>query len=72
MISELKDHLVSIAIGVRFGPNFSVEDHLGRIVDSILYSKDSFFNPAMFSSVVSDGEKRLYNEKTLDSLRISD
>lgn len=46
--TELKSHLAYIAIGVRFRPNFVIEDNLGKIIDEILYSKDSFYNPQFF------------------------
>lgn len=72
MINDVKDYLVAIAIGIRFRANFALEDKLGKIVDDILYTKDSLFNPLMFPTVVSDPvEKRLINETTGDSLRIN-
>lgn len=71
MIEDVNKYLVGLVIAIRFGPKFSVEDNLGKIVDSILYSKDAYFNPTMFPRVLSDGEKRLYNESSSDSLRVN-
>ena len=72
MITNVKDYLVSIAIGIRFRSNFSLEDKLGSVIDEILYAKDSFFNPRMFPRVLSDTTgKVLINEETGNSLRIN-
>jgi hypothetical protein len=71
MIASLNDFLIGIALGVRFRANFSVEDQLGKIVDTILYSKGAFFNPSIFPQVSSMvGSKALVNPKTNDNLRI--
>lgn len=72
MINKLDDYLIGLAIGIRFRANFSIEDQLGRILDVILYSRDSFFNPKVFPKVGSAavGQKVMFNEKTDDQLRI--
>ncbi len=71
MIESLDEFLVGVVIGIRFRANFSVEDQLGRMVDRILYSKDSFFNSDVFPRANSTvGQKTLLNPDTLDSLRI--
>jgi hypothetical protein len=71
MIEKLDDYLVGIAIGVKYRVNFSVEDQLGSILDSILYSKDSYFNYKVFPRVGGTlGKRILINEKTDDQLRI--
>lgn len=71
MISSLDDSLIGIALGVRFRANFSVEDQLGKIVDTILYSRGAFFDPTIFPQVNSMvGTKTLINTKTKDNLRI--
>ena len=71
MIENLEENLTGIAIGVRFRANFSIEDQIGRIIDQILYSKDSFFNPDIFPLVQSGiGKRQLANEETMDSLKI--
>lgn len=68
---QLMESLVNIALGIRFRANFSIEDQLGQIVDRILYSKDSFFNPKIFPSVAGGvGRKVLINNKTADQLTI--
>ena len=71
MIKDLDEHLVGIAIGVRFRPNFSIEDQLGRIADTILYSENSFFDPSVFPrATTSAPSKELLNEDTGDRLFI--
>ena len=71
MIENLNESLIGIVIGIRFRANFAIEDQLGRIVDEILYSKNSFFNPSVFPVVQSGaGQKLLINEETGDYLRI--
>lgn len=72
MLSNLQDYLIGIAIGIRFRANFTIEDQLGNIVDKILYSKNSYFNPQMFPMVLSRvNEKILTKEETGDTLRIN-
>jgi hypothetical protein len=70
-LDRLDDYLGGIAIGVRFRANFGIEDQLGRIIDTILYSDDSFFNPKVFPGVAAElGEKSLLNTKSGDYLKI--
>lgn len=72
MIENVSDYLVSIAIGVRFRSNFSIEDNSGQIIDRILYSKNAFFNPRFFPRLDSIGRERiLLNDETEDTLRIN-
>jgi len=71
MIEKTNDYLIGIAIGVRFRANFSIEDQLGKIVDTILYTKKSFFNPEVFPQVRNMiGRKMLFNELTEDKIHI--
>jgi len=71
MIGNIEDYLIGIAIGIRFRTNFVVEDQLGKIADTILYSKDAFFNPRVFpKATTSAATKELYNEQTQDYLHI--
>ena len=68
---QLSESLISMVIGIRFRANFSIEDQLGQIVDQILYSKDSYFNPKKFPLVQSGvGRKVLANQSTGDQLTI--
>ncbi len=68
---QLSESLISMVVGIRFRANFSIEDQLGQIVDRILYSKDSYFNPKKFPLVKSGvGRKLLVNESTGDKLTI--
>lgn len=70
-ISELEPYLAGIVIGVRYRANFAVDDQLGRIVDQILYKKNSFFNFRVFPNVSSGiNDKALENNQTNDRLRI--
>jgi hypothetical protein len=71
MIKNLSDYLSGIAIGVRYRPNFIIEDKAGEIVDSILYPENSLFNPKVFPEVeTSFGGKTLINQKTEDKIQI--
>ena len=70
MIEKLDKYLIGIAAGIRFNPNFSIEDQMGSILDTILYSSDSFFNPIIFPEVSTPipGQKVLHNKATGDRL----
>lgn len=69
---NLKEHLISVALGIKFRANFVIEDKLGNIVDRILYSRNSFFNPQFFPYVQNNvNEKILTNDKTGDNLKIN-
>lgn len=71
MIEKNKGYFIGIVLGIRFRANFSIEDQLGKIVDTILYSKNSFFNPDIFPNVRNlIGRKMLFNEITQDKLSI--
>jgi|GEM_PF-698776 len=71
MIENLEDYLVGIVVGIRFRANFTIEDQLGKIVDTILYSNDSFFNPNIFPHVRAGVcQKHLVNPETDDRLTI--
>jgi hypothetical protein len=72
MATQLKKYLSSIAIGIRFGPSFSICDALGKFSDHLLYSEDSFFNSKLFPLVTKGPlEIRLENPKTGDYLSLS-
>jgi hypothetical protein len=71
MITNLNESLVAIAVGMRFRANFSIEDQIGKIVDTILYADKSFFNPILFPKVRSlIGRKMLFNEESDHNLTI--
>lgn len=71
MIEDLNEYLLGIAIGVRFRPNFSIEDQLGIIADTILYSDNSFFGPTVFPKATPLAtSKVLSNETSTDRLVI--
>lgn len=72
MIDNLGKYRIGIAIGVRYRANFSLEDQLGNIVDRILYEKDSFFGPKVFTGVINKvNEKILINDNSKDHLVIN-
>lgn len=72
MTLDINKYLVGIVIGLRFAPNFTIRDNFGKLSDMILYRKDSFFNPTMFSILASVVEQTaLSNEKTGDTLIIN-
>ena len=72
MIDNLGKYRIGIAIGVRYRANFSLEDQLGNIVDRILYKKDSFFGPKVFTGVINKvNEKILINDNSKDHLVIN-
>jgi hypothetical protein len=68
---DIKNYFIGLAIGVRFRANFSIEDQMGSIVDEILYSRNSYFNPKVFPQVQSQiGSKILFNKNTQDRMEI--
>ena len=67
----LEANLIGVSVGIRFRANFALDDQLGRIVDSVLYPNNSFFNPQFFPTVLSEITKRtLVNNKTENLLII--
>ena len=71
MIGNLEEFLTGVAVGVRFRANFSIEDQIGKIADTLLYSKNSYFSPNVFPQVQNMvGSKQLLNTKTMDRLQV--
>lgn len=72
-MDNLKKSLIGLAIGIKFRPNFSIEDKLGEILDVFLYEKGSIFGPKFFPRTKNNGvvERVLYNPDTNDSLLIN-
>jgi len=71
MISNLSEYLIGFAAGIRFRANFSIEDQLGKILDTILYAQKSYFNPNVFPKVGNNvGQRIMYNPTTDDKLSI--
>ncbi|EIM65319.1 hypothetical protein [Desulfobacter postgatei] len=71
MIENLSEYLIGVAAGIRFRANFSIEDQLGKILDTILYAQDSYFNPKVFPRVANNvGQRIMYNSATDDKLSI--
>jgi hypothetical protein len=72
MIKNLDSYLKGIVLGIRFRPNFSIEDRLGEIADTILYSKNSIFSPKIFPETETSLEgKTLLNRDTEDNIQIN-
>jgi hypothetical protein len=72
MIQKLGNYLDGIVLGVRFRPNFILEDKSGEIIDSILYSENTFFGTEVFPEVETSFEgKILFNRKSDDSFKIN-
>ena len=71
MIENLDDYLIGVSLGIRFRANFSIEDQLGTIADTILYSPDSYFDSEIFPKVITQpGAKILINDITQDYINI--
>jgi len=70
-MEDINEYFIGMALGVRFRANFSIEDQMGSIVDTILYSKNSFFGPSIFPKVKGLlGSKILFNELTQNKIHI--
>jgi len=70
-MEDINEYFIGMALGVRFRANFSIEDQMGSIVDTILYSKNSFFGPSIFPKVKGFlGSKILFNELTQNKIHI--
>lgn len=73
-IESVVEYLNSIALGIRFRPNFSLGDKFGTITDEILYSKNSYFGPKFFPTAhhaLGGTDRALKNEDTGDSLTLN-
>lgn len=69
---KLSENLVGIAIGIKYRPNFAIEDKIGEISDELLYRKDSLFNYLIFPNSRNGlGEKILNNPDTGDRIVIN-
>ncbi len=72
MIQKLDTYLNGIVLGVRFRPNFILEDKSGEIIDAILYSKNTIFSTEVFPEVETSVEgKTLFNRDSEDSFKIN-
>jgi len=68
--ARLDEGLIAMAVGIRHGPNFSIEDHSGEIVDKILFSKGTSFGPDVFpkclhranGKILADSEEESENK----------
>ncbi len=69
----MKENFHSLAFGIRFRPNFKIEDELGSIIDEILYESNSkVFTPKNFPFTRNGiNEKILINNDTGNYLLIN-
>ncbi len=65
VMKNIEKYLDSIVIGIRYRPNFAIMDKFGFIIDSILYSKKSYFNEQYFPFVHhgTPNERILYHNE---------
>ena len=62
----------SVAMGVRYEPQYRIGDSMGTLVDSILHAAGGPYNPAFFPlSNASPVQQELFNPDTGDKLRIN-
>ena len=62
----------SLALGVRYDPQYRVRDHMGSLVDAILHAVGTPFNPKFFPLTEADPfRQQLMNEETEDKLAIT-
>jgi phosphopantetheinyl transferase (holo-ACP synthase) len=64
-MKNLKDYLTGIAIGVKYRNNYAIEDHMGSIIDEILYRNNSPLNYVTFP--LTSPQRNLHNPKTGDT-----
>ena len=70
---SLDKYISSTALGVNFEKRFGVADKLGELIDLVLYTKDSYFNPSFFPRVHSAVNVReLVNEVTRNRLAMNE
>jgi hypothetical protein len=70
-LTDISQNLNSIVIGIRFRPNFAMQDKYGTILENILHDKKSYFNPNVFPKVRNEIDKRiLFNPETNSYLSI--
>ena len=61
-----------LVFAIRIAKSFYVEDMLGAIIDEILYTENSLFDPVMFPEVhEQQGVKILFNRKTDNKFTIN-
>ena len=74
-MEELKNYLSGIAIGVKFRNNYTINDHLGSIADTLLFSKNGgLLNYITFpnhASNLDSSEITLLNRSTGDNLTVN-
>ncbi|MFZ2864263.1 MAG: hypothetical protein WA440_05880 [Ignavibacteriaceae bacterium] len=72
MITNIKENLAGIVIGIRYRANFFIEDQLGKIIDQILYQSTGYFSMKYFPLVYSNiKEKVLIDEERNNHLTIN-
>lgn len=72
-MNDLKNNIIGITLGIKFGRSFRIPDISGDIIDNVLYSENTPFGTSFFPKVQenSSREKTLFNPKTSEYLRIN-
>lgn len=72
-MSDLKNNVIGLTLGIRFNRSFRIPDISGDIIDNILYGEKTPFGTSFFPRVQenSNREKTLFNPKTSEYLRIN-
>ncbi len=67
------NHIIGITLGIRYAKSFRIPDIAGEIVDSILYGRNSPFDPKVFPRIQENSarERTLYNPETTEYFRIN-
>lgn len=66
------DQPMQVAVGIRYEPQHRIADHVGMIIDKILHSHDSPFDPKFFPLTTAELNGRtLHNNETKDFFVVS-
>ena len=71
-MTDFKDDIFALTLGIRYNKSFRIPDISGEIIDDILYNDNTPFGADYFPTVqgISDQEKTLFNPKN-EYLRIN-
>lgn len=68
---NLNKHLLTIGYGIKFQKSYALLDKMEKIIDEILYSTDSYFNPEFFTNTqLNSLQGILHNPETENKLVI--
>ncbi len=70
---DFKKKVIGLTIGIRYNKSFRIPDIAGEIMDSLLYSKESPFDPDIFPAIQENSrrERTLYNPETSEYFRLN-